>query len=308
MAGKPLTIAAVLQEGLPKRTPPSGIPVKNRFNVFNRHRSTSAASSRAESQKRPRRESPEAMDRNLTFTAMADEEEKIKKAKGLISICQEGVSALTNKGMEGPLISVLNAITEWMALTTGVQETTANVVVDSYNKMSSPSRKSRADSRQKAPEINKEEEEVKARKKKFVQEVKEVERSTLIFKTNMGTVPVMNPDTMKRKFTEDIAAKAALVEERADGRPSPEASAKLDDALEMVTKMDFFGKETKKAKKRGNSNEEENFYTIPVRLFFKDKTTRDAADSRLKTMCKMGGTIPDHRTLRNIINRITTSR
>jgi hypothetical protein len=302
MAGKPLSIAAVLQEGLPKKTQPSGIPLKNRFNVF-KDRSVSASSSRAESQKRPRRESPEAVDRNLAFKAMADEEEKFKKAKILIETCQKGVSGLVEKGMEGPLISVLNAITEWMALTTGVQETTANVVVDSFNKVASPARKSRKDSPRKVPEVDKEEEEKKAKKKKFVQEVREAERSTLIFKTNMGPVPVMNPETMKRKFTEDLAAKAAAEEGRTDGRPSQEAATKLDDALEMVTKMDFFGKETKKAKKKGNSNEEENFYTIPVRLFFKDKTTRDAADMRMKKMCKMGGSVPYHRTLRAVINK-----
>jgi hypothetical protein len=93
------------------------------------------------------------------------------------------------------------------------------------------------------------------------------------------------------------------VEGGPEGRPSQDAASKLDDALEMVTKMEFFGKETKKAKKKDNREEEEDFYTIPVRLFFKDKTTRDAADTRLKKMCKMGGTVPYHRTLRNVINK-----
>jgi hypothetical protein len=206
--------------------------------------------------------------------------------------------------MEGPLISILNNITEWMQVTTGVQETTANVVVDSFNKVTSPPRKSRRDSPRKYPEVvDREQEEKKARKKKFVQEVREAERSTLIFKTNMGTVPVMNPDTMKRKFTENLATAAAEVEGGPEGRPSQDAASKLDDALEMVTKMEFFGKETKKAKKKDSREEEEDFYTIPVRLFFKDKTTRDAADTRLKKMCKMGGTVPYHRTLRNVINK-----
>jgi len=36
--------------------------------------------------------------------------------------------------------------------------------------------------------------------KKFVQEVREAERSSLIFKTNMGPVPIMNPDTMKKEL------------------------------------------------------------------------------------------------------------
>ena len=65
---------------------------------------------------------------------------------------------------------------------------------------------------------------------------------------------------------------------------------------------EFFGKVTKKVVKKGGG--EENYCTIPVRLCFKDKETREAADSRLRTLCKMGGTIPYHRTLRNVISKV----
>ncbi len=181
-----------------------------------------------------------------------------------------------------------------------MQETTANVVVDSFNKVASPSRLSRKDSqrRKEIPEISEEEAARAAKKKKFVQEVKDAERSSLYFKT----VPVLNPDTMKRKFTESIAAKAAAEEHKEDGRPSAAVAAQLDDALDMVTRMEFFGKVTKKAVKKGGG--EENFCTIPVRLCFKDKETREVADSRLRTLCKMGGTVPYHRTLRNVISKV----
>ena len=68
----------------------------------------------------------------------------------------------------------------------------------------------------------------------------------------------------------------------------------------MVTKMEFFGKQTKKSKNK--LGEDDDFCTIPVKLVFKDKETREAADGRLRKLCKMGGTIPYHRTLRNVIN------
>jgi hypothetical protein len=105
---------------------------------------------------------------------------------------------------------------------------------------------------------------------------------------------------MKRKFTENVIANAASVEGREDGRPSPAVAEQLDDALDMVTKMEFFGKQTKKSKNR--LGEEDDFCTIPVKLVFKDKETREAADGRLRKLCKMGGTVPYHRTLRNVIN------
>ena len=86
-----------------------------------------------------------------------------------------------------------------------------------------------------------------------------------------------------------MVAKAAMVENLGESRPSKMVAAQLDDALEMCTRMEFFGKETKKALKKGKSGEEEDFYTMPVRLYFKDKVTRDAADARMRKMCKMGG-------------------
>jgi hypothetical protein len=168
--------------------------------------------------------------------------------------------------------------------------------------VASPLRKSRKDSpgRWGKPEISEEEAALAAKKKKFGQEVKEAERSTLIFRTHMGATPIMNPETMKRKFTENVISNAAAVELREDGRPSPAVAEQLDDALAMVTKMEFFGKQTKKSKNR--LGEEDDFCSIPVKLCFKDKETREAADGRLRKLCKMGGTVPYHRTLRNVIN------
>ncbi len=305
MAGKPTSIAAILQEGLPKKASASGIPTRNRFSVL-KDRSVSASSGRSDfrsdSQKRIRVESPEKVDRNQAFRSMADEEEKFKIAKSLVEKVKEGVKAAKDKGMEGPIWAILQNISEWMDVTTGVQETTANVVVDSFNKVASPPRKSRRDSpgRKDKPEISEEEAAVMAKRKKFGQEVKEAEKSTLIFRTHMGATPIMNPETMKRKFTENVIAKAAAVEMREDGRPSAAVAEQLDDALAMVTKMEFFGKQTKKSKNR--LGEEDDFCTIPVKLCFKDKETREAADGRLRKLCKMGGTVPYHRTLRNVIN------
>jgi hypothetical protein len=312
MAGKPLSLSAVLQEGLPKAKIPPGISVKNRFAALSaRDRSTSSVRGESpakrirEDGKRGRDESAEKADRNLAFKSMADEEEKFRKAKEIVGKVRLSMAAATGEGLKGPIADVLNGIIEWMDITTGVQEVTANVVVDSFNKAVSPPRKSRKESVRREPsEEEKEEMELASRKKKFVQEVKEAERSSLIFKANLGDVPIMNPDTLKKKFAQDMVAKAAMVENLGESRPSRMVAAQLDDALEMCTRMEFFGKETKKALKKGKSGEEEDFYTMPVRLYFKDKVTRDAADARMRKMCKMGGSIPYHRTLRNVINTV----
>jgi hypothetical protein len=252
-----MTLSDLLKEKLPAKERPPGITVKNRFDVLRnvRDRSASAASSRCDSPgKRFRTDSPETsepVDRNLAFTSMANEEEKFVKAKALIGKIKDGLANAKEQGMQGPLWEIVSSMAEWMEITTGVQEVTANVVVDSYNKVASP-RKSRKDSPRRAASkvISEEEAAILAKKKKFVQEVKDAERSSLIFKTNMGPVPIMNPDTMRKRFSMDLADKAAAVEGAPEGRPTAEVAAQLDDALGMVTKMEYFGKETKKAKRK----------------------------------------------------------
>ena len=307
MAGKPMSVAAALQEGLPKMPQTKGIATKNRFEMFSRDRSESGVRNRYDSpSKRQREESPVQVDKNAAFTSMAGEEEKLVKAKNLVTRIKSKIEQAKEQKMSGLLWDIVYDMAELLDINTGVQETTANVVVDSYNKVSSP-RKSRRDGsvfhKEKEPEMDEETKEKAIKLKKFAQEVREAERSSLIFKSNMGPVSIMNPDTMKKNFTLDLVAKAAAVEKMPAGRPSKDVASQLDDALEMVTKMDFFGKETKKAKKKGNPAEEEDYCTIPVRLFFKDKDTRNSADGKLRLLCGTSGTIPYHRTLRSVINR-----
>jgi hypothetical protein len=178
-----------------KKIPDLSLP-PCRFDVLRnvRDRSASSASSRCDLPgKQVTTDSPdcaEPPDRNMAFMSMANEEEKFLKAKGLISKIKEGLTKAKEQGMQGPLWDIVNSMAEWMEITTGVQEVTANFVVDSYNKVVSP-RKSRKDSprRAQAKEISEEEAAMAAKKKKFVQEVKDAERCTLIFKTNMGLWP-----------------------------------------------------------------------------------------------------------------------
>ncbi len=250
-------------------------------------------------------------DPNKAFKSMADEKASFKKAREIVEGVKKVLGSATDEEISSPLKKVLSGIVEWMDITTGVQVTSASVVGDSFAKVISP-RKSRVDDMEKSKrtedgeEKTHEERELDEKKKKFLHEVREVERSVLVFKTNMRTVPVMNPETMRKKFSADMSAKAAVVENLGESRPSATVVAQLDDTLSMVTRMEYFGRETKKAT-RMNANKErvkEDYYTIPVKLSFKDKKTREAAEVRIRTLCKMYGTVPYHRTLRNALNTI----
>jgi hypothetical protein len=51
---------------------------------------------------------------------MEAEEEKFKMAKSLVDKVKEGVKGAKDKGMEGPIWAILQHISEWMEITTGV--------------------------------------------------------------------------------------------------------------------------------------------------------------------------------------------
>ena len=78
-------------------------------------------------------------------------------------------------------------------------------------------------------------------KKRFADAVKEAEKSTLIFNLNMGTVPIMNKDTMATKATLALTTMAAAKEGKQTSTPSNEAVTALDDVLSLASDMSFFG-------------------------------------------------------------------
>jgi hypothetical protein len=323
MSNKPMSVAEFLTEGLPKVPDPPGILLANRYEVL---RERSVSSRRGPSPRPPKRKKTDSegeeggaegedgrFDPNKPFRSMEEEEASFAKAKGIEKWIRETLEGATEEDMNPKLKKVLESIVDWMEITTGVQKTTASVVVDSFAKVASP-RKSRDGPRggregggKPAEEVACPEDRAKEeRKKKFMNEVREAEKSTLVFRTNMGSVPVMNTETMRKRFTADVTVKAAAVENCQGGRPSSGVISQLDDTLSMITKMEYFGKVTKKAT-RMNADKvrvEEDFYTIPVKLVFKDKTTREAAEGRLRNLCKISSTTPYHRTLRNAINKI----
>jgi hypothetical protein len=172
-----MSVAAALQEGLPKVPPAKGIVMKNRFELFSRDRSASEARSRFDSpNKRQREDSPVQADRNAAFTSMAGEEEKLVKAKVLVTKIKSKIEQAKDQKMSGLLWDIVYDMAELLDINTGVQETTANVVVDSYNKVSSP-RKSRRDNsvflKEKDQEVDEETKEKALKRKKFAQEVRE---------------------------------------------------------------------------------------------------------------------------------------
>ena len=123
---------------------------------------------------------------------------------------------------------------------------------------------------------------------KFRKTIKECERSLLIHGLDMGKTPTINPTAMNNLATSALLRKACEVSPGPGGStlPSEEDATVIQDVLSMASSVNFFGKRTKRMKKK-NSEELEDFCTIPVEYKFPDKGTRQVAEEILKKVCKV---------------------
>jgi hypothetical protein len=319
---KPVSITSLLKrkegekEGKVKVHPAKypGISTSNRFLMLAekgkaaRDRSLSAKRFRSESEYTEAGEDTDVCEQEDTvFANMEKTENQLKEAKTVIDQVKQEVEKIPDPG---PLRGVLDGLVKWMALTTSIQENTASVMLDEFAKASkrSPtvskvvveaSSQSRAAGQQgkvRQGETDGQPEQ-DPRKKKFIQAVREAEKSTLVFNMDMGTVAVMNTNTMNRKFSLALKAKAAEVDGNANGEPKTDTVTQLDDTLSMVKSMDYFGKTTKQVKGKA-------FYSIPVKLAYKDKETRITAEQNLRKLCKVSCTTPYHSSLRDELRKV----
>jgi hypothetical protein len=139
-------------------------------------------------------------------------------------------------------------------------------------------------------------------KSAFNAAIKEAERSLLIFNLNMGQFPCLNPNTISNKVTSCLLSLACRAEGSADGVPSAAAKEIVDDILGMVTKMDLFGTKTAPCKIPGKPSENGSFFTVPVKLMFKDRRVAQSAAEILRKHLNLNSTTPYHRSLRAAIN------
>jgi hypothetical protein len=142
---------------------------------------------------------------------------------------------------------------------------------------------------------------------KFREVIKESERSLLIHNLNMGNTPILNQETMTTKVTADLIAKATAVEDARSSTdsgnlPSVSVIDSIDDVLSVVNQMEFFGKVTKPCKVPGKNAA---FYTIPVKMRFKDRDTRNRAETIFRDICQVSSSTPYPPILRECIRKTT---
>jgi hypothetical protein len=132
----------------------------------------------------------------------------------------------------------------------------------------------------------------------FVKAVKEAERSLLIFNLDMGQTPIMNPNTISTKVTLSLLDLAADKAGLKKGEHTPDSRELVDDIISQVVRMEFFGSKTSHCKFPGNSSLDGTFYTVPVKLVFKDRRTAQTAAELLRKQLGLNSITPYHKTLK----------
>jgi hypothetical protein len=144
---------------------------------------------------------------------------------------------------------------------------------------------------------------VKTGESPFVKAVKEAERSLLIFNLDMGQSPIMNPGTISAKVTVGLLNSLESRESGQKGNYSQDDRDMVDDIISQVVRMEFFGSKTAPCKFPNNKAKNGEFYTVPVKLVFKDRKIAQTAADLLRTYFKIYPTTPYHKSLRAAITQ-----
>jgi hypothetical protein len=137
----------------------------------------------------------------------------------------------------------------------------------------------------------------------FVKAVKEAERSLLIFNLDMGQSPIMNPSTISAKVTIGLLSCLEGREGGQKGNYSQDERDMVDDITSQVVRMEFFGSKTAPCKFPNKKARNGEFYTVPVKLVFKDRKIAQTAADLLRTYFKIYPTTPYHKSLRAAITQ-----
>jgi hypothetical protein len=132
----------------------------------------------------------------------------------------------------------------------------------------------------------------------FVKAVKEAERSLLIFNLNMGQAPIMNPNTISAKVTLCLLNLVAEKNGLDKGNHTQDSRDLVDDITSQVVRMEFFGSKTSPCKFPGESSLNGTFYTVPVKLVFKDRRTAQTAAEMLRKYLNLNSITPYHKSLK----------
>jgi hypothetical protein len=137
----------------------------------------------------------------------------------------------------------------------------------------------------------------------FNKSVKEAERSLLIFNLDLGQAPIMNQTTISARVTVSLLNTYVAKQGSTRGNHTQDARDLVDDIISQVKSMEFFGSKTAPCKFPKDSPRNGEFYTVPVKMVFKERRTAQTAAELLRKYMGINTTTPYHRSLRAAITQ-----
>jgi hypothetical protein len=113
----------------------------------------------------------------------------------------------------------------------------------------------------------------------------------------------MNPTTISARVTVSLLNTYIAKQGSASGNHAQDARDLVDDITSQVKSMEFFGSKTGPCKFPKDSSRDGEFYTVPVKMVFKDRRTAQTAAELLRKYMGINTTTPYHRTLRAAITQ-----
>lgn len=142
---------------------------------------------------------------------------------------------------------------------------------------------------------------------KVKDKLREAERRMVIFDLDLGNAPTINKETISRKVT--LALHSCATDNSSKDDPQEFDSATkgemLDDVL-SCSQLEFLGSGTRRFFNNREPGDKRNgkMCTVPIRLDFKNKETRNRAEATVRKVCKIKCSVPYPKKLRTLLNAV----
>ncbi len=250
------------------------------------------------------------LDPNTVFGQLKEVEDNLVVVKSTVAAVMAAGDSVFNIG-EGGLGAAVHKLALAIDMLVGNQEKLLSVVVDSANSggQKKPTTFASAvaggsTARLSRPSVSKPPPSAEAlREKRLRQAITKAEKSTVIFNADLGSVPVMNRDTLARKVTLLLHDKAKSEGEyRGNVKAAEEA---VDDFLSCAS-LDFLGKGTKPFFNKKDLSDERNnkFCTVPIKLTWKSKSERIRGEQSIRKVCNGKCSVPYPKKIRLLIDEV----
>jgi hypothetical protein len=142
--------------------------------------------------------------------------------------------------------------------------------------------------------------------RRIKQAILKAERAVTLFDLDLGSVPVLNRETLSKKVTLVLHNRA-----QSEGiyRDNPSAAEEAIDDILSCASIDILGKGSKVFYNKKDLNDPRNgkMCSVPIKLSFKDKNTRFQAELALKKACKVKCATPYPKELRALMDELVKS-